>query len=715
MPNRLSRAYRLTMLISVVFCLQGSGSLAVETERVSVVSVEVPVQVTLSGDPLRGLTRDQFVVLSGGKKQEITSFREVDVALLQTEDTGRVDPYVPIAGRRHFLIVFDLALSSAGSISRARKHVLDWFGDSLHSTDLVAVATYSGNRGPQLLLNFTSDRNQAMLAIANLGMPVAVAGGTDPLGLAIGRSEGDTFDNAYTRGRLDGSYLSFDDDNVGNALRDIYDGSYEPLVNQGRRQPIRRLGSQFGAMARLLNSVKGRKHVVFLSEGFDASLVFAEDDAESVKLMNTAVDSGEIWRVDSAKRFGSGPTRSILLTMLEEFRRADCVIQAVDLKRLGLDTGERVLPSSSDGLFLLANETGGEVYRNFSNLGKALDSVLSHTSVTYLLSFSPESALGDGKFHRLKVKLKDAPKKARVTHKPGYFAVGSGGALTAGQRRLVVGERILEGREGGEIATSVLAAPYRFGKGTSIVPILMEIDGADLTASTGPRVAAEVYVYAFDVHGGLADFLTQTVNLDLSRSGAALGRGLKFYGELELAPGEYSLRALVVRRGGTRSGLNVVPLVVPGFDETQPVLLPPMFPEPRGRWLLAREARLAGGGGTPFPFTLRDAPFMPSARPAVRRRSSTVVYLPAYDLPDGPLVLEGDLYGVDGSRAGSMELDLVEKVTGEQGRPDTLVVVLRTGDLGVGEYTLVMTLFDETTGRRAKTSIPLTLISATGT
>ncbi len=714
MPNRFSRVYRLTMLICVVVCLQGSESLAAETERVSVVSVEVPVQVTLSGNPLRGLTRGQFVILSGGKEQEITSFREIDVALLQTEDPGRLDPHVPMAGRRHFLIVFDLALSSAGSIARARKHVLDWFGDSLHSTDLVAVATYSGTRGPQLLLNFTSDRNQAMLAIANLGMPVAAVGGSDPLGLAIGRSEGDTFDSAYTQGRLDGSYLSFDDDNVGNALRDIYDGSYEPLANQGRRQPIRRLGSQFGALARLLNSVKGRKHVVFLSEGFDASLVFAEDDAESVELMNTAVESGEIWRVDSAKRFGSGPTRTILLDMLEEFRKADCVIQAVDLKGLGLDAGERVLPSSSDGLFLLANETGGEVYRSFSNLGKALDSVLSHTSVTYLLSFSPKSTDGDGKFHRLKVKLKDAPKKARVTHRPGYFGSGSRGAVTAEQRRLVVGERILEGREGGEIATSLLAAPYRFAEGTSVVPILMEIDGADLMASTGPRVAAEIYVYAFDIRGGLADFLTQTVNLDLSRPGAALGRGLKFYGELELVPGEYSLRALVVQRGGTRSGLNVVSLVVPAFDETEPVLLPPMFPEPRGRWLLAREARLAGGGATPFPFTLRDAPYMPAARPTVERQSSTVVYLPAYDLADGPLALVGDLYGVAGSRAGSMVLDLVERVSGEQGRPDTLVVVLRTGDLGVGEYTLVMTLFEETTGRRAKTSTPLTLILATG-
>ncbi len=713
MPNRLSRAHRLSTLIGVViFCV--SVTVAERKEEVSVVSVEVPVQVTIAGEPVRGLTREQFVVLDGGNEQEITSFREVDLALLDTGDVAGADRHVPIAGRRHFLIVFDLSFSSAGSIARARKHVLEWFQGSLHSTDLVAVATYSGSHGPQLLLNFTSDRDQAMLAVASLGISDLVTDGADPLGLAIGRAAGDSFDTAYTQGRLDGSYLAFDDDNVGNALRDIYYGSYEPLANQGRRQPIRRLGSQFGALAKLLDAVKGRKHVVFLSEGFDASLVFAEDDAESVKLMNTALETGDIWRVDSAKRFGSGPTQSTLLGMLEQFRRADCVIQAVDLKALSLDRGERVLPSSSDGLYLLANETGGEVYRNFSNLGKALDSMMSRTSVTYLLSFSPGLKKENGKFRKLKVKLKGVSKKARVIHRPGYFGPRPDNSVTAEQRRLVVGERILEGREGGEITTSVLAAPYRFGGATSVVPVLMEIDGADLTASSGPRIAAEIYAYAFDVRGRLADFLTQTVNLDLGRPGASLGQGLKFYGELELAPGEYSLRTLVVRRGSTRSGLSLVSLVVPGPDDVTPIMLPPMFPEPRGRWLLAREARLDGGSSTPFPFMLRDAPFMPAARPAVVRQSSSAVYFPAYGLPGGPIVLSGTLYGVDGSNIGKIDLSLVERVPGRDGRPEILVAVLKTADLGVGSYTLVVTVEEEDSGQQSTTSIPLSLVSTTG-
>ena len=67
-------------------------------ETVTVTVVEVPVQVTVKGQPLRSLTRDDFEILDGRKKREIVGFERVDLGEAQG-----VNADVPVAARRHFL------------------------------------------------------------------------------------------------------------------------------------------------------------------------------------------------------------------------------------------------------------------------------------------------------------------------------------------------------------------------------------------------------------------------------------------------------------------------------------------------------------------------------------------------------------------------------------------------------------------------------------
>ncbi len=45
--------------------------------------------------------------------------------------------------------------------------------------------------------------------------------------------------------------------------------------------------------------------------------------------------------------------------------------------------------------------------------------------------------------------------------------------------------------------------------------------------------------------------------------------------------------------------LRSVPLTVPSFAEAGPVLLPPFFLEPAGKWLLVRERGAPGAGAGP--------------------------------------------------------------------------------------------------------------------
>jgi VWFA-related protein len=446
-------------------------------ERVEVSAVSVPVQVTLDGEPLRGLSTANFELFDRGKKQSLSALDVIDLELLKRPPDHGWAPQLPVAGRRHFLIVFDLSFTRPASIQRARRDMRQWVSNSLDPTDLVAVATYSVNRGPKLILNFSSDRDQIAKAITRLGELDVVDQHTDPLAFAVGALQDGGADMDFDTALEYGFSNAEENTLLDVLLRDVYQGASQRLFDQQRRQPIHRMSQTFGELAQLMRALQGRKYLIYLSEGFDSSLIFSDHRPERVLRANRALESGEMWRVDSTRRFGSGPTQSSIFAMLEEFRRADCVIQAVDVGEFRNSAGSRSLPAFTESLQLMANETGGELYRDFDDVGQALDEMLRMTSLTYVLWFTPRKISADGEFHRLKVKLKGVPKKAEVSHRPGYFAPAPRSARSAEQDRLALGQRIMAGQAGGSISTSILAAPFRKEPHRAFVPVLIEIDG----------------------------------------------------------------------------------------------------------------------------------------------------------------------------------------------------------------------------------------------
>jgi VWFA-related protein len=676
-------------------------------ERVDVISVEVPVQVTLRGEPVRGLTADNFELYDGRKRREISGFRVVDLTLINAGELGDVVPGMPIAGRRHFLVVFDLSFSNRAAVVRAQRHIREWIAHSLHASDLVAVATFGVNTGANLLLSFTSDREQIDLAVATLGAPQLVERRSDPLGLGFGVATSDFLESAASDSELNGYMVAWDDDVLGGVMQDVFYGAIEPTQYAARRFPVKQLTAEFSGLARLLNSVRGRKHVVYLSEGFDSSLMFASDNVLDITAMNESVQSGELWRVDSTKRFGSGPTQSVVQAMLDEFRRSDCVIQAVDIKGYEEISSRRILPASADVLGFMAHETGGELYRAYANLSEALDGLLKATSVTYLLSFTPTKVKRDGSFHKLKIKLNNAPSRAHVVHRPGYYAPRPADQRGDAERRLIAGQLLIEGREGGRIDTSVLAAPFVAAEPGVRVPVLIEIDGPTLAlGNSGSFVPLEIYAYAFDSRGQLTDFFTQSLSLDLKQVGPILQQsGLKFFGELDLRPGEYSLRVLVLNRESENLGLRVKKLEVPDFTSDQPVLLPPLFPERRGKWLLVRESSLESNPRS-FPFMLADEPYLPAASPAIPERSAAPLHLLGYNLDAETIRVVGRVLAADGREVMQIDLPIHARAPRHASGPDTLTTSFSTRGLKAGLYTLVITIRDADSGAERSTSIP---------
>lgn len=662
-----------------------------------VVAVEIPVQVVRAGEPVRGLTADDFEVYDGRKKQAITGFEVLD---LGTPEAATPAAEIPVAGRRHFLLLFDLTFSEPKSIVRARSAAQKIL-DQLHPTDLVAVATYSSLQGANLVLGFTSDRSQAEIALETLGVPSLIERSRDPLKLGVVDAKKLSASHMTGGGTLSvrwrrsyGARLDIDRELVSN-FQSLSVGA-EQTERDKQASLVQRLAGSFSQLARLMGGLAGRKYVVYLSQGYDSTLLSGTTDVETQRAIQESSIFGEApITADSNERFGDTTTANRVEKMLIELRRADCIIQAVNISGLRAegDQGPR-MASGNDSLLQMAKDTGGELFENFNDLEAALGRMLKDTSVTYVLTIQPDD-LEPGDYRRLKVELKGASRGARLVHRQGYYAPKSYAQRNPLERLLEAGSQIL-GEERDAVKTAVLAAPFRMAEGPSYVPVLVEVDGPSLLAGKQEaQLPIEVYVYALDESGAVIDFLSQTVALELARAEPVLRLGgFKFFGHLDLEPGRYSLRVLV--RNGTNgiSGLKIVALEVPAFGAV-PVLLPAFFPDGSNRWLLAREVQGEGARQVEYPFMRGDQPYVPSSLPVMKPGQETPVSLVGYNLAPGSWKAEAKVLSLDGQQVhASGGLKIVSARPGTEGAAARAEGSFRAPTLPPGHYLLKVTLTD---------------------
>ena len=705
----------------------GAGALSETTE---VVAVEVPVQVVRDGEPVRGLAAADFEVYEGRRRQPLTGFEVLDLRGRQGQAVAAIPPSL----RRHFLFLFDLSFSEPKSIVRAREMVRGML-PSLHPTDLVAVATYSTVGGPQLALGFTSDRRQVLKAVDTLGLPQLVEHNPDPLQLVAGEETSPSAIKAIMAGS--GKHRAFIEDGYLDALKAAAQAS-DSGNRQQQQAVVGAFTRSFTDLARLLASVHGRKQVIYLSEGFDTSIVHGVEKAEDQAKIAEQTIAGEGYLIDSDARYGNTRGANVLEKMMEEFRRADCVIQAVDIGGLRAqgDEGQTVdvggmraqgdegpvRPSGEGSLFVMAHDTGGELYRNFNDLAAAMGQMLAKSSVTYVLSIQPQGLKQDGSYHPLRVVLKSGPatRGAQISYRQGYYAPRPYRQRSASERQLAVAETVIGGGDRGQMRVAVLAAPFappgrpaaaRTGGASAAsaegaagvaaakayVAVVIETDGASLLNGTaGEVLPVEVYVYAIDAAGAIQDFFSQSLRFELAKVIPLLDRtGLKFFGHLDLPPGDYSLRVLVRNAGNGDYGLSSERLSVPAFDRSPPVLLPPFFAENPGRWLMVHETAKGGEREVPYPFMVGDRAYVPALRPALAAAQEVAVALVGYNLPAGALEARATVLSADGRDLGRGELTLDGRQPPDAAGAERLTATFRAPrGLEPGEYRLRIALVD---------------------
>jgi VWFA-related protein len=583
-------------------------------ETVNVNVIEVPVSVVdSSGNPVRGLTAANFEVYDSGKKQTITSFDKIDFT--SGETASAISPLNP-AARRSFLLLFDLGFSSPKSLVRAQDAARNFVKTAVQPRDLVGVGTIDNDHGFRLQTAFTTDRELVESVIAD---PSGFRG-NDPLQIANKTEVADLTngDSAKTPQSPGGG------NNAAMAAAEMAERQQQLTHSNEQyvRTRVERQVDYLGQLARTLRAVVGRKQVILLSEGFDAKYLQGRDarESEAANRDNDAVTSGQYWKVDNDARYGSSASLTMLDRMAQAFRASDVVLHAIDIQgvRVQNDVASGSNFNSNAGLFTLSRPTGGEVFQNSNDLKNNFSRMLRAQEVVYVLSFQGPS-VSMGRYHDLKVKLVNSP--GRVNYRTGYFEAGG---ETVAERALTTAEVIVNDIPQDDVHVAAFAAPFPVSGGESQVPIILDINGADITKEArGSNATAEIFVYAFDAEGVVRDRLYQRVSLDLKKVAERMKNGVRYYGTLVLPPGSYAIKSLVKagegdKKGDDKRGYARTNVIVPRQGDV--AVLPPIPIDDAPKWVLVRGT----DRGVNYPFELNGQNFVPSA--TASNKVALVVY-----------------------------------------------------------------------------------------
>jgi VWFA-related protein len=521
------------------------------SDMISVTEVEVPVRVLIKGQPVLGLTRENFEIYDKGELRTIVGFRQLDlIENLRVGSPEAAPEEIEDTQGRNLLVLFDFGFSRRLRLNTALKGVRQMVDSQLDPADRLAIATYGPISGLNLLVGFTRDREAVGLALDAIDAMIDAK--RKPQRASFAQLHKVRFDKPGPNGETRTIYetlsneisptaalsilsgaLDYDDPVSEAVLQPDEQGYFKPIqvrVEVDRLDPIdiaqdnsigtedtsiiRAFGLSMAELATLLKDVPGQKDVMMLSEGFGGSLL---RDARS---------------------------QAFVQEMFRAFRKSSVTLHGIDIGGVpGIDDASW----DAESLFFFASATGGDLIENTNNIAVATARILQRTGVVYLMSFQPADPEEEPQFRKVEVKLKDAPKGAKLYHRPGYYTGRPAHKREPYEQRIDGAGWLLTNLEARELDVKVYGQTRGAEEGRIQMPLVIEIDGQSLLAiRTKKKSWIEMQAAVIDDKGEVREMLLGRIRVDFNALATMFQKGgLRFVSELDLSPGNYELRVLV--------------------------------------------------------------------------------------------------------------------------------------------------------------------------
>jgi VWFA-related protein len=517
------------------------------TFAVEVAYVEVDAIVSdKAGEPVRDLTREDFVVLEDGKPQTIELFTRIDIPYERPEPATPPaaprdvrDNLHPFEGRLYVLVLDGLHTSSMRSLlvrAAARRFLQRNFAEG----DLGAVVHTSG--GDTLGQELTDNRERLLAS--------------------VDRFMGRKMPNA-TLSRIDEYRRTQDMRQRGDPLRDPDEmaRAYDARASLDTLQNV----------ADWLSHIRGRrKAVLFFSEGIDYNLYDAINNREASTILDSMRNATATATRANVSFYTIDPRG--LGGLSDEMMEIQPVFDddpALGLNPQGLQSDLRM---SQDTLRSLADETSGFAAVNTNDFGNAFARVVKDNSAYYVLGYYPAGHPKDGRFHKLQVKVSRPDLKVRARSgysMPRVRPSRERPAVAGRETPALLAEMLGSPLPRSGLPMAVQAAAFQGSGGRAHVMLGLQLAGPSfkfVEQDGKARETLDVSVAAMDAAGKITA-ANHKVGLELKPETrkAVDAVGLRVISWMDLAPGRYQIRVAARGVNSGAAGSVFYDLDVPEF------------------------------------------------------------------------------------------------------------------------------------------------------
>ena len=508
------------------------------TFRAGVRAIQIDAVVTNEGgNPVRGLTADDFDITERGKPQPITTFEAVDIPIeTQPADLADTDVVTNEGDGRIYLIVIDSISAINGQC--AKRELRKFFADHFGPSDSAAVMTlYRSHFSTGQ--DFTSNRRLLIKGID--------------------------------------SFVGYNLEDTDGENEVVMPGSTSPFAaGSGGVLGFNRMDRLKDLTEFLLKIPGRRKAMVLVTEaiGFDAT--------DFKDYMGTTMNR-------------AGQAAHAAMTAAT---RGNIAIYPISVGGQGVAAACNAISNGLEAsmeLRSLAAATGGFAHVNSNNFHDSFARLVQEQSVYYMLGFNSGEDKDNGRYVPVKVTVKRPGLK--VLARDGYVAPFKGkDTVRPAERRAGVAAALGSPISVGGVTLRAFAAPFKGSGKTASIAIALETDPHGLGLTELPdgsmRGSATVRLVPTDAR---AKVLPQTRHVgDVTMAATARGnveRKLHVLTKVDLPPGRYQLRMAVgtAQRGGsviydlevpdyTKKDLAMSGVVVRGSREPEGMFLPARDP-----------------------------------------------------------------------------------------------------------------------------------------
>lgn len=641
----------------------------------------VIVNVTVrdkSGKLLDNLKKEDFVLTEDEKPQTIAVFESEHLssdalppvvplnnppALRTRPPEARSTPAIAAADgpssrrdKRLIALYFDFSAMQPPEQIRAQQAALKFLNQQMTASDLVGILTYTNQL--RVMQDFTNDRELLLSEIQ---------------GFRVGEAAENAVDGATGADPTDDSGSFTPDETEFNIFN-------TDLKLMGLETAVKKLAMY-----------PEKKALIYFSSGISRTGV--DNESQLRATVNAAIRANVAFYPVDARGLVATPPGGDAST--------------ASASGTGIFTGATQqglrdkFNGSQETLSTLASDTGGKALLDSNDLTMGITQAQKDISTYYILGFYSTNEALDGKYRRVKVRLK-SDSQAKLDFRNGYYAGKTFQKFTASDKERQLEEALTLGDPFTELPLALEVDYFRMARDKYFVPITARIAGSALDLSRKETTELDFIGQIRDSNGRLIGGVRDGITLKFTGDNAAqlARRQIEYDSGVTLPPGDYRLKFLARENQNGKMGTFEMKFTVPDLSkQTGKVRMSSVV------WSNQRESLSAsvGSAGTSkkvleaHPLVENGQKLIPDITRVFRKDQKLFVYFEVYDpgVETSPSVTAELMVFRGKSKA--FESAPVRVTTPKSGRQNTLAFEFQMplANIPPGRYNCQVSVIDE--------------------